>query len=177
MNFLVTTRTIVALVVRVPGPAKAAASFGRPKVDLQQRRQVILVPIRDSGSLLMKPSLSGIVRRCGSGTALLRLHRSLDTFVPRTRIGFPWYPQPMLPAGCYRARLVLRLDENGPRLALFSGFIHVGPNAVYRAATPEGAAATARRWILPCAAAGLVAFLLGRFAALVRRRRLKRASA
>jgi len=83
VSLVTTTRVIVAVVVEVPGPAAPAAHFGPPSIGLQQHvRQVITIPIYDTGAVLMKPYLAGNLRRCSGGRAVLSLAQQLDTFVP-----------------------------------------------------------------------------------------------
>ena len=128
VTLLATTRVIVAVVVHVPGPAAAAARFGPPSVGLQQhRRQVLTIPIDDTGNILMKPYLAGVLRSCAGGQVVLSLSRRLDTFVPHTSIDYPWYlNSQVLPAGCYRASLALDLGAGGTRLASYTGTLQVG---------------------------------------------------
>ena len=84
VSLVTTTRVIVAVVVDVPGPAAPAAHFGPPSIGLQQDvRQVITIPIYDTGNVLMKPYLAGNLRRCSGGPVVLSLAEQLDTFVPR----------------------------------------------------------------------------------------------
>jgi len=124
-TLITTTRVIVAAVVRVPGPIKPEASFGQPSIRIQQhRRQVLVIPIHDTGNVLMKPYLAGKLLSCSSGKTVLNLDRQLDTFVPHTSIDYPWYlNNQVIPAGCYRANLTLA--NSGTVLASFNGTIHV----------------------------------------------------
>lgn len=92
---------------------------------------MLSIPIDDSGALLMKPSLSGTLRQCKSGGATVVLDRQLDTFVPRTRIDYPWYLEgQVLPAGCYRITLRLQRWRGGPILAAYTGKLRVGQHTV-----------------------------------------------
>lgn len=128
VRLLTTTRVIVAMVVHVPGPVAPAARIGLPNLGLQQhRRQVLTIPIDDSGNMLMKPYLAGNLRNCSGGPPVLRLARQLDTFVPHTKIDYPWYlNNQILPAGCYRATLTLGVGAGGTRLANYVGSLQVG---------------------------------------------------
>lgn len=95
VRLLTTTRVIIAVVIHVPGPRAPAANFTAPSVTLeQQRRQVLTIPINDTGNALMKPYLGGSLRRCTGTRPVLRLHRALDTFVPHTSIDYPLVSQP-----------------------------------------------------------------------------------
>ena len=180
---LTTTRVIVAVVVRVPGPAAPAAHFGRPSVALQQhRRQVLTIPIDDTGNVLMKPYLAGDLRNCSGGPPVLRLARQLGTFVPETSIDYPWYlNNQVLPAGCYRARLSLDLGAGGTRLASYTGIFGVGvaatkvlpqPGQPSAGRPPHGAHPGLSSWLVPAvAAAALLLFLAGLLLLRARRER------
>jgi len=122
---ITTSRVIVDAVVVVPGPMKGGASFGQPSIPIQQhRRQVLVIPIHDTGNVLMQPYLAGKLLSCSSGKTVLNLDRQLDTFVPHTSINYPWdINHQIVPAGCYRASLTL--TNNGIVLAHFNGTLHV----------------------------------------------------
>lgn len=180
IRLLTTTRVIVAIVVRVPGPTAPAAGFGKVRITLQQhRRQVLTIPIKDTGNILMKPYLSGAVRACSGGSAILSLSRQLDTFVPHTAITYPWYlNNEVIPAGCYRATLALA--TGGATLATYSGIVTVGTNAVQ--VTPPSSSQILHQislpsWLIPAAAVTglllLVAALLLIRASKERRRLLR----
>ncbi len=176
ITLITTTRVIVALVVHVPGSAAAAAQFGQPDIGIQDnRRQVITIPIYDTGSLLMKPYLSGDLRSCSGGPVVASLIRQLDTFVPRTNIDYPWYlNNQTLSAGCYLFNLTI--STNGTQLDAFTGKIQVGSATANFKRPPEQSTLISSksilRWLIP-AAAGL-AFLLGVIEVLLRRARNKR---
>lgn len=184
VRLLTTTRVIVAVVVHVPGPAKPAASFGRPSIGLQQhRRQVLTIPIYDTGNVLMKPYLAGELRNCSGGPPVLRLARQLDTFVPHTSINYPWYlNSQVLPAGCYQANL--SLSTGGTRLASFNGTLHVGIATAKVQPTPEKHRPIVHTntgipdWLVPAAATAAMLLLIASFLLLrarkERRRLLKR---
>lgn len=177
-GFLVTSRAVVAVVVRVPGPMTPAATFGRPSVAAQQhRRQVLTIPVHDTGNQLMKPFLAGRVVACSGGKAVLRLARQLDTFVPRTTVDYPWYLSTVLPAGCYRVALDLSLAQNGARLARYRGTLQVGRAATRIRRAPPSPTAVARArlpgWLVP-AAAGAGFLLLAALALLIRSRAERR---
>jgi hypothetical protein len=180
VRFLVSTRTVIAVVVHVPGPTAAAARFGRPSIGLEQlRRQVLTIPIHDTGDVLMRPYLAGHLAPCLGGRLVLRMARQLDTFVPHTAIDYPWYlNNQVLPAGCYRLALSLRLSESGPLLASYYGTLEVGhaaakippvttgsPRLVVRSGIPA--------WLL-ATAAGAVLLLFFTGALLFRARRERR---
>ncbi|MHB1599471.1 MAG: hypothetical protein ACYCXY_11435 [Acidimicrobiales bacterium] len=180
VRLLTTTRVIVAVVVHVPGPAAPAARFGQPSVGLQQhRRQVLTIPLHDTGNVLMKPYLAGDLRNCSGGPPVLRLARQLDTFVPDTSIDYPWYlNNQVLPAGCYRATLTLDLGAGGTRLASFSGTVPVGvaatkvqpPPAPLRSAKHAGLPV----WLVPAVAAAALLLLIAALLLLRARRERRR---
>ena len=180
VRLLTTTRVIVAIVVHVPGPAAPAARLGQPSIGLQQhRRQVLTIPLHDTGNVFMKPYLAGDLRNCSGGPAVLRLARQLGTFVPRTSIDYPWYlNNQVLPAGCYQVSLALDLGAGGTRLASFSGTVHVGvpvtkvqhPPAPRRVVSRTGLPA----WLVTAAAAAAVLLFLAGFLLLRARRERRR---
>ncbi len=169
VRLVTTTRVIVAVVVHVPGAAAPAARFGPPTLGLQQhRRQVLSIPINDTGNVLMKPYLAGNLRRCSGGPAVLRIGRQLDTFVPHTSIDYPWYlNHQILPAGCYTAALTLDLGAGGTRLASYSGTVRVGAAATKVQPQPGKHLLVAQpglpAWLIPAVLAGVLLLLLAVF--------------
>jgi hypothetical protein len=111
----VTQRSVVAVVVHVPGAVHGGWSIGAPTISVENgRRQVIAVPLASTGDTLAKPSLSGSLATC-SGSVVERLDRRLDTFLPHSQINYPINIEDrVLPAGCYR--LGLDLGEPGGSL-------------------------------------------------------------
>ena len=101
----VVTRSLVAIVVDVRGPAKVALRVGRAALVTQNdAEQVINIPLNGlADELLFKPSMKADLTTC-SGGAVLDFARQLDTFVPRTAIQYPWYLKNVLPAGCYELK-------------------------------------------------------------------------
>lgn len=175
VRFLVSTRTIVAVVVHIPGPSNLSAHFGAPQVRLLQQRQLIGVLIHDTSNRLIKPYLTARLRRCSSRAPLLRLSRQLDTFVPHTSIEYPWYLTggQSLEAGCYQIRLALYRSRAGALLATYSGRLQVGRKAVpIRKATRNAPHAGTPWWIV--ALAGALALLLIAALLLLRARRERR---
>lgn len=180
VGFLLTTRTIVAVVVHVPGPTAAAARFGAPKVSVQQqRRQLIEIPIHDTGNVLMKPYLTSKLTQCSSGKPLLKLARQLDTFVPHTSIDYPWYLPggQTLAIGCYQIELSLYESRDGKLLASYHGRLQVGTRNVPTITGQRRRAHAFPWWIIALAVAfgllAITAVLLVR-ARRERRRLLKR---
>ncbi len=170
VRLLVTTRVVIAVVVHVPGPGEgAAASLGQPRMSLQQqRRQVLTIPIQDTGSVLMKPYLTGNLANCSGGPPVLNLARQLDTFVPHTSIDYPWYlNDQVLPAGCYKTTIALTLSAGGIRLAGFTGTLRVQPAVAAVQATPGGSPIAPAAvhaglpiWLIPALAVGVLLLLI-----------------
>lgn len=122
-------RDVVAVVVDVPGPASAGVRVGRPQIRTSQHvRQLLAVPMSDTGALLEKPTFSATVRACGSadGPVLAGAARQLDTFVPHTAIAYPWYLVHPLGAGCYHVRVSLSVAGTPGARSRFTGDITVG---------------------------------------------------
>jgi len=119
----VTTRSVVAIVVTVPGPQTYGIQLGQPSVHVETGvRQVLDIPMTSTGDMLMYPYLNTSLRSCSGGPTLLSLHRQLDTFVPRTSIQYPWYLQTpqhlqVLPAGCYLVGVQVLRSAGGTQLA------------------------------------------------------------
>lgn len=170
VSLVTNARVVVAVVVDVPGPAAAAARFGRPSVEVQQHiRQLISIPMANTGELLMKPVLSGTLRACGSdgSPVLVNFHRQLDTFVPHTAIRYPLYLDQALGTGCYAARI--ELTNGTATLARFDGDIVVGPSEA--AVARPGGSLWGLPWGLAVGDAIALLLALGAFAYVLGRRR------
>ena len=134
-----TSREVIAIVVDVPGPARAGLRVGRPSVrDARNARQLLSVPMANTGAVLERPSFTGDVRACGSpgGPVLARAARRLDMFVPHTSIAYPWYFDRPLAAGCYHVELALSVDGMPRVVSRFTGDISVGPEEASLAPSP-----------------------------------------
>ncbi|MEA2672455.1 MAG: hypothetical protein QOG45_2675 [Chloroflexota bacterium] len=109
----VTQRSVVAVMVHVPGPVHSGWTIGEPTVSVENgSRQVITVPLASTGDLIGKPSLKGTLVTCTGSVVMERLDRKLDTFLPHSQINYPiTIDDRVLPAGCYR--LVLDFGEPG----------------------------------------------------------------
>lgn len=104
IQLVVSSRVVIAVVIHIPGIQIHKIFLGKPYVYVQNgNRQVLVLPMDDTGNVLMKPYLSAEVIPKGSSKASLFISRQLDTFVPRTSIDYPWYinPPQYLPNGCY----------------------------------------------------------------------------
>lgn len=119
----VTTRTVVAIVVTVPGPQTYGIKLGNPHLITQNgQRQVLNLPITSTGDMLMKPYLDDVITNCSNSSQVLTLQRQLSTFVPRTSIQYPWYLQSpthlqILSAGCYKVHEQMYQTKGGKQLA------------------------------------------------------------
>lgn len=159
-----TTRVVIAVVVRTPGPAVVAMQLGRPKLGVQDGvRQYLLFPMRDTGGLLFQPRLVAAVAPCGSSAPVLEINRQLDTFVPRTAIQYAYYPATNLASGCYHARA--QVYQGSRLLSAVAGAFRVSSaQASVHPATappaPAGARASGPGNALELVFGGLVAILL-----------------
>ena len=93
----------------------------------------------DTGNRLVKPALVGTLTACSDpqrGPVLVHFARQLGTFVPGTAITYPWISGKPLPAGCYRASLSLRLDNQV--LSQWSGSVTVANAQVPRPPAASG---------------------------------------
>lgn len=133
-----TARVVVAVVVHVPGPARMALSVGRPQFQIQNGgRQILAIPLDDTGDLLIKPLLVGSVTPCRASQPVVRIDRQLDTFVPHTAIVYPYSIEPApLARGCYTVDLATSVD--GQTLGAFQGDVSLGPVAAGTATTLNG---------------------------------------
>lgn len=118
VSLRLTTRDIIAVVVHVPGPAAVGMKLGPTSLIVQNdARQVVQIPMDNTGQLLFKPYLNTSISTC-AGVSKLALKRQLDTFVPRTSIVFPWYlNNQVLPTGCYRSTVTVSNGQNGSVVA------------------------------------------------------------
>lgn len=86
----VVTRSVVGVLVTVPGAAKFALTLGRPSITLGTYKiGTILVPMADTGGLLGKPDLSVKLTKAGYSKTVTR---DLDTVLPgdSTTISLFW---------------------------------------------------------------------------------------
>jgi hypothetical protein len=138
----VTQRSVVAVVVHVPGTVRSGWSIGDPTISVENsRRQVITVPLASTGDVVAKPSLKGILATCTGSTVVERLDRKLDTFLPHSRINYPiTIDDRVLPAGCYT--LSLDLGEPGSSVHADRQLTITPPQAqVPKFVVPNGASA------------------------------------
>jgi hypothetical protein len=86
----VTTRTTIAAVLHVAGPAKIeGVNVGSPFVTVENKtRQILNIPLQYFGDVLVKPYVN-IRLDDARGRTLLQINRQLDTFVPHTTLIFP----------------------------------------------------------------------------------------
>lgn len=135
VSLSITARVVLAVVVHVPGPTHTALQVGQPSFGIENGgRQVLVIPLDDTGDLLFKPHLSGTVTPCQSASPGLTIDRQLDTFVPHTRIGYAYHIlSGRLPQGCYT--LDLHTDYPGGALGAYHGNVQLGAVAAGTATT------------------------------------------
>lgn len=130
VSLITSSRAMIAVVVDVPGPAANTLRLGHPSVGVEQNhtRQILSIPMANTGDLLTKPRLSGTIHPCATtSSTLVDVHRQLDTMVPHTAIDYPWYLKHALGIGCYTAHL--RLAVGKKVLTRFNGNLTVGSQA------------------------------------------------
>jgi hypothetical protein len=177
-------RSVIAVVVHVPGSTEAGFDLSQPNLVVQNgTRQVLNVVMNNSGNIIIKPQLSGSITACGQSVTLVPLSRTLDSFLPQSSIVYPFYiDNQVLPAGCYH--LSLSAGISGRQLGnLDQQFNITAQQANIPSPTPSGATKAppvqpVRRalpdWVLPAAAGVgglLVLNLLGMAILLARRTR------
>jgi hypothetical protein len=155
----VTQRSVVAVVIHVPGAVHSGWSVGSPTISVENgRRQVIAVPLASTGDVLAKPSLSGSLATC-SGSVVERLDRQLDTFLPHSQIDYPInIDDRVLAAGCYR--IALDFGEPGASLTHADSQLTItAPQAqVPHFVAPNGASAPT---VAPAPSGGLSPLVIG----------------
>jgi hypothetical protein len=109
----VQTRTVVAVVVNVPGARETRLTVGGVDVERRPDAAYVVVRVRNTGNALTKALGSVLVTRAGDPTPLISGPIALDTTVPGTDVTFPiqWMRDP--PAGRYQARVELTWDGGG----------------------------------------------------------------
>lgn len=103
-SILVTNRTIIAIVISVPGPTNATKIVtSKPTLVAQDGvRQVLNFPMTETGNRLGAPHIQAVIKACGGSKSLHSINESLNVFVPFTSITYPVYlNNTVLPAGCY----------------------------------------------------------------------------
>jgi hypothetical protein len=166
--------TIVAVQLALPGArverlALTAGAFGR-----MGAYPTLVLALRNAGTVMLKPR--GTVRLTNAkGAVIERRAFRLDTFLPRTAIGYPLVLHENVPPGVYHATVRIVYGAHVLRKVLRIGVGHA--NAVVRsvATPPPAPVATTRKastlpWIVGLA--GAMLGLLGVLAAL-RARRLR----
>jgi len=136
--------TIVAVQVDLPGPQVAAIRIGGVTPGGSGGYQQLFLGLRNTGTVMTKPAGSLLVtdeRKQRVARAALRL----DTFLPRTRISYPvLVRRKVLPAGRYRAQLVLRYGGRQTRATRWFTIGKVQVTQVYSAPRPAAAPPPAR---------------------------------
>jgi hypothetical protein len=93
--------SVIAVQVNLPGPRRVKMTLTGIKVGAQPGHQALLLGIGNAGNILLKGR--GSLKVVDNSGRLVQSRRfNLDTFVPKTRIGFPVYIQgKALPPGRY----------------------------------------------------------------------------
>jgi hypothetical protein len=149
--------TIVAVQLALPGArverlALPRASFGR-----MGAYPTLVLALRNAGTVMLKPR--GTVRLTNAkGTVVERRSFTLDTFLPRTAIGYPLVLHENLPSGVYHAAVRIAYGTHVLQKVLTIGVANA--NAVERsdAPPPPAPVATLRKasmlpWIVGVAGA------------------------
>lgn len=103
-SILVTNRTVIAIVVDVPGPTNTTTIVAsKPTLTEQDGvRQVLNFPLKETGNQLGALSIDASIKACGSSTSKFSVNKNLSVFVPFTQITYPVYlNNTVLGAGCY----------------------------------------------------------------------------
>ena len=102
-SILVTNRTIIAVVVSVPGPNTTQIVTSKPTLVAQDNvRQVLDFPMKEVGDRIVAPHIKASIAACGSSKSLHSMNEGLGVFVPFTSIVYPVYlNSTVLSAGCY----------------------------------------------------------------------------
>ncbi len=178
-----TTRTVIAVVVHVPGALARGFSLARPTLlTSRSGRQYLSVPMTSAGDALVKPDAAVTLRACDGGPPVFQASRHLDTFVPRTAIRYPWLMTTPITADCLDG--VVTLGGPGGPVARWSGRVPVqkaelpvsGSGSVGAAQAPgrsEGAPQGRLPWAVPLAGS-LVLLLLVLIVVLAVREYLRR---
>jgi hypothetical protein len=103
VDLAVNTRLVTAVVIHVAGHTAPRLTLGPPAVHAENgNRQILDLPMSVTGTVFIKPSLTGTLRPCNGRGELARLDQQLDTMVPATTIDYQWPLGPLvLPVGCY----------------------------------------------------------------------------
>lgn len=144
VRILTTTRSVVAIVVHVAGPTLTGFAVGRPATGYAGESALIYVPMASTGNRLTKPTAKLSWRPCTGGPTTTA-RRSLDTFVPHTRIKYPWSLS-VPPAGdC--AIVSVSVWGSGARPSTWTGALHwsTPPSTFYGSAGASHAVQTLRR--------------------------------
>ncbi len=181
-------RTVVGVLVKVPGPAAFNLRVGAASIQplTAQGLASIVVPLTDTGTLLGKPTLTVSM----SGANYQRsITRQLDTILPGDSIRYPFPWPDTLGPGVYR----IDVSATGPGMttpasstanaSLSSGLQGVpSPGATHPAPPAAPVASATPSWLLPVAAGGGALLLLligtvGFLIVVVRRQRRPAAAA
>jgi len=114
-SILVTNRTIIAIVVSVPGPDSVNIKTSKPTLAAEDGvRQVLNFPIKETGDRLAVPHINAKIQACGGGKVYHSMNEGLNVFVPFTSVQYPVYlNSTILPAGCYTFDGTLSMKQLG----------------------------------------------------------------
>ena len=119
--------SIVAVQVNLPGRRLAGIAFRGVKVGVSAGYEVLYLALRTTGNVLVRPRLEARVTN-SKGLVVARRSLQLDTFVPRTKIGYPLYLlEKPLPPGRYRLSGTLSYVK---RVTRFSALFEISPELV-----------------------------------------------
>lgn len=128
--------SIVAVQVNLPGREVARMAFHGVTVGVSAGYEVLNLGFRNSGNVLVRPRLALSVAD-GRGRVVVRRAQDLDTFVPRTRIRYPFYlTAKPLPAGTYTLAGTLSYAK---RVTRFRGRFVIQATHVKELAKAKGA--------------------------------------
>ncbi|HEU5318836.1 MAG TPA: DUF916 domain-containing protein [Chloroflexota bacterium] len=109
----VQTRTVVAVVVNVPGVRETRLAVSGVEVERRPDAAYLVIRVRNTGNTLAKGQGTVLVNRAGDTTPLISGPIALETTVPGTETTFPIQWTRDLPAGRYQARVELSWDGGG----------------------------------------------------------------
>jgi hypothetical protein len=167
-------RTVVGVLIKVPGPASFRLSVGTPTLQplASQGYASVVIPLEDTGGLLGKPQIT--VTLDGPNGYHRTLTRQLDTLLPGDLINYPFPWPDSLAAGPYRIAVTGTAPGMIPVTVNADAQLGAPLPGVPSPATPKAApvdpapavAAGLPSWVIPVLVAGSLVLLLALVAAL-----------